>query len=104
MANGIWSSQRQTTRGGASARAFDLAGGPAGHWRNRRFEGTLTHGRRYGEEELWENFASFIRDVAPVAEEPASGSVSIPTIGYMKALLDRAIQGAAGTRTRAQKL
>ena len=29
----------------------------------------LTHGREYSEHELWENFASFIKEVLPVAEE-----------------------------------
>jgi mannonate dehydratase len=29
----------------------------------------LSHGRRYTQEEIWDNFTSFIREVAPVAEE-----------------------------------
>ncbi|HCL31194.1 MAG TPA: D-mannonate dehydratase [Candidatus Latescibacteria bacterium] len=68
MANSVWSTPRETTRGGASARAFDSArleeasgGGYAGTG--------LTHERVYTENELWDNFESFIREVAPVAEE-----------------------------------
>ena len=68
MANSVWSTPTETTRGGAPARAFDLArvieGSGAGI-----FRGELTHGRRYGEEEIWDNYASFIREAAPVAEE-----------------------------------
>src|SRR5476649_1239407 len=32
MGNGIWSSERETTRGGAPARAFDMNKNPKGHW------------------------------------------------------------------------
>ena len=68
MGNGIWSSERETTRGGASARAFrqDTA---KGHWAGKVFEGPLTHGRKYSKEEIWENYTYFIRQVVPVAEE-----------------------------------
>ena len=69
MGNGIWSSARETTRGGASARAFDLGANPKGYWGTRVFEGPLTHGRKYTPEELWENYRYFIRQVVPVAEE-----------------------------------
>ena len=69
MGNGIWSSPRETTRGGASARAFDLEKHPVGHWDGRVFKGLLTHGRRFSREELWENYTYFIRQVVPVAEE-----------------------------------
>ncbi len=69
MANGIWSTAREPTRGGASARAFDLAKAEEGQWADRRYRMPLSHGRRYSEEEIWANFASFIREVAPVAEE-----------------------------------
>jgi mannonate dehydratase len=68
MANSVWSTPREETRGGASARAFDVerldearGGGFSG--------GGLTHGREYTEEELWDNFASFAKEVASVAEE-----------------------------------
>ncbi|MBN1247133.1 MAG: mannonate dehydratase [Anaerolineae bacterium] len=69
MANGIWSSERETTRGGASARAFDLEADPTGHWVGELYEGELTHGRRYSEQEIWDNYEYFIKQVVPVAEE-----------------------------------
>ena len=69
MGNGIWSSARETTRGGAPARAFDMDKNPKGHWVGKVFKGPLTHGRKYGQEELWENYTYFIRQVVPVAEE-----------------------------------
>jgi mannonate dehydratase len=69
MGNGIWSSERETTRGGAPARAFDSAKGPKGYWAGKVFEGPLTHGRKFTPEELWENYTHFIKAVVPVAEE-----------------------------------
>jgi mannonate dehydratase len=69
MGNGIWSTERELTRGGATARAFDLAKAESGRWRDRRYTVPLSHGREYGEEEIWDNFTRFIREVAPVAEE-----------------------------------
>lgn len=69
MANGIWSTEREFTRGGASSRAFDLSNARVGHWVGREYHGPLTHGRVYGEDEIWENFIYFIQQVAPVAEE-----------------------------------
>jgi mannonate dehydratase len=69
MANGIWSTDPEQTRGGARARGFDLDKAQEGHWHGTVYTGPLTHGRRYSEEEIWENFADFIRTVAPVAEE-----------------------------------
>lgn len=69
MANGIWSSERETTRGGASARAFNLDADPRGHWVGELYEGELTHGRSYSEQEIWDNFEYFIKQVVPVAEE-----------------------------------
>ena len=68
MANGVWSTPPETTRGGAQARAFDIdklqdGAGGAGF-------GTVTELHHdYEEEELWDNFTSFAREVAPVAEE-----------------------------------
>lgn len=44
----VWTTHRETVRGGASARAVDAAALPAD---------SLTHGRRYEREELWDNFA-----------------------------------------------
>lgn len=69
MANGIWSTEKEETRGGAPARAFDLAKAENGWWFKRSYSMPLSHGRAYSEDELWENFAYFIREVAPVAEE-----------------------------------
>ena len=69
MANGIWSTERETTRGGASARAFDLDKVGIGHWRETEYYAPLSHGRAYTKEEIWDNFTSFIQEVAPVAEE-----------------------------------
>jgi mannonate dehydratase len=68
MGNGIWSSERETTRGGAPARSFHQANAK-GHWGGKVFEGPLTHGRRYSKEEIWENYTYFIKQVVPVAEE-----------------------------------
>ncbi len=69
MGNGIWDSENETTRGGASARAFHQNGKNWGRWNELRFYPPLSHGREYTEDELWENWKYFIRQVAPVAEE-----------------------------------
>lgn len=69
MANGIWSTAREPTRGGAMARGFDLTKADAGHWAGTVYKMPLTHGRLYGEDEIWDNFTYFIKQVAPVAEE-----------------------------------
>ncbi len=69
MANGIWSTEREVTRGEAPARAFNLATANTGYWVGREYHGPLTHDRTYTEDEIWENFAYFIRQVVPVAEE-----------------------------------
>ena len=68
MGNGIWSSERESTRGGSPARAFRMATAK-GYWINKTFEGPLTHGRKFSKDEIWENYTYFIRQVAPVAEE-----------------------------------
>jgi mannonate dehydratase len=71
MGNGIWSSRTDppaTTRGGAPARAFHQANAK-GYWIDKVYEGTLTHGRKYSKEEIWDNYTYFIRQVVPVAEE-----------------------------------
>lgn len=69
MPNGIWSTEREETRGGASARAFNEATATAGQWHGREFPLPLTNDREYSEEEVWENFTHFIRQAARVAEE-----------------------------------
>lgn len=68
MANGIWSSNPETTRGGGQSRAFHLATAK-GFWNGKTYTGPLTHGRKYSKEELWDNYTYFIRKIAPVAEE-----------------------------------
>jgi len=69
MANGIWSTEREATRGGAPARAFNLDNATEGHWVGTVYKGPLTHGRKYSEDEIWDNFETFIKQVVPVAEE-----------------------------------
>jgi len=68
MGNGIWSTDREPTRGGASARAFDLSKAEHGEWAGKEFHVPLTHGRGYTKEEIWENYAYFMRKVVPLAE------------------------------------
>ena len=68
MGNGIWSSDRATTRGGASARAFNMETAK-GYWAGEVFEAPLSHGRKFSKEELWENWEYFIKQVVPVADE-----------------------------------
>ena len=69
MANGVWSSEPESTRGGASARSFDADKEHTGYRGANRFYAPLSHGRVYSEEEIWGNFRHFIAEVAPVAEE-----------------------------------
>jgi mannonate dehydratase len=69
MANGIWSTEPEATRGGAQARGFDLAKAEKGRWLDREYYGPLTHGRRFSQDEIWDNFAYFIKQVVPVAED-----------------------------------
>ncbi|MCC6540548.1 MAG: mannonate dehydratase [Bryobacterales bacterium] len=68
MANGIWSSPQESTRGGAPARAFKMETAK-GFWNGKTYEGPLSHGRKYTKEELWDNYTYFIKQIAPVAEE-----------------------------------
>ena len=63
MGNGIWSTARENTRGGASARGFDLAKADAGYWDKKVFKGPLTHGRVYSQKEIWDNYTYFIKAV-----------------------------------------
>jgi mannonate dehydratase len=68
MANGIWSSEPETTRGGGKSRSFHLASAK-GFWNGKVYEGPLTHGRKFSKEELWDNYTYFIRQIVPVAEQ-----------------------------------
>jgi mannonate dehydratase len=69
MGNGIWSTDREPTRGGASSRAFDQAKADKGNWAGKVFKAPLTHGRIYSKQEIWDNYTYFIKAVTPVAEE-----------------------------------
>jgi len=51
MANGIWSSNPETTRGGGESRAFHLDTAK-GFWNGKVYQGPLTNGRKYSKEEL----------------------------------------------------
>jgi mannonate dehydratase len=69
MGNGIWSSpQRELTRGGADARALRMTTA-VGRWAGKTWQNPLSHGRKYTEDELWDNYTYFIKQVVPVAEE-----------------------------------
>jgi mannonate dehydratase len=69
MGNGIWNSGRATIRG-ASGRQFDLASpDKVGVWDGKTFHEPLSHGHEFSKEEIWENYAYSIKQVAPVAEE-----------------------------------
>jgi mannonate dehydratase len=68
MGNGIWSSARETTRGGAPL-ARSTCRKSRSVWAGKTFKGPLTHGRKFSNEELWENYTYFIKQVVPVAEE-----------------------------------
>ncbi|MDA0336188.1 MAG: mannonate dehydratase [bacterium] len=67
MGNGIWSSGHTTRRGGMQARTLDIKNA-TGNWIGKKFEGELTHGRLYTEDELWDNYAYMIKHITPVAE------------------------------------
>lgn len=69
MPNGIWSTEREGTRGGASARGFDEAKAEFGQWHGRIFSLPLTNDREYSEDEVWTHFETFIRVAAKAAEE-----------------------------------
>ena len=69
MGNGIWSSERETTRAGASARALDLNSAHWGEWNGKKYYPPLSHGREYTLDEMWANYKYFIQAVAPVAEQ-----------------------------------
>jgi mannonate dehydratase len=69
MGNGIWSTEREPVRGAAMARAFNLETAKEGQWGGKIFRAPLTHGRKYSQEEIWDNYTYFIKKVVPVAEE-----------------------------------
>ena len=70
MGNGIWSSGRKTTPRGYEARDMDMASPDRrGRWGSQTFVEPLSHGRVFSTQEIWDNYAYFIRKVVPVAEE-----------------------------------
>ena len=72
MANGIWKTERESARGGASARAFDLAKLDTegyGSWDRKTYKTPLSHDRKYTSDEIWTNYEYFVRKAAPVAEQ-----------------------------------
>lgn len=69
QANGIWRTGHEAVRGGAMHSAFHIDDVKAGSWAGRSWRGDLTHGRAYAEDEIWDNYYHFIRQVVPVAEE-----------------------------------
>ena len=69
MGNGVLSSVRETTRGGASARAFNLNSPNSGTWEQKNFSGSLSHERKYTTDEMWANYEYFIKAVVATAEE-----------------------------------
>lgn len=68
MPNGIWSTARETTRGGADARGFDMAVATHGRWRDTDYHLPMTNGREYPDEEVWDNWAEWTRRIVPTAE------------------------------------
>src|SRR5207249_3603338 len=69
MGNGIWTSGRAMARG-ASAREFDQNSPAArGNWDGKVSAGPLSNGRVFTNQEIWENYTYFIKQVVPVAEE-----------------------------------
>ena len=70
MGNGIWKSGKEEIRGGAQSRAFHVDDpNKSGWWIGEKFHEPLSHGREYTEDEIWENYSYFIKQVVPVAEK-----------------------------------
>ena len=74
MGNGIWSTERETTRGGrGSARGFDLSKAQEGRWREKNLSGHHSHtGVNIPSRRSGDNYTHFIKEAAPVAEEAGS--------------------------------
>lgn len=61
MPNSVWRTSSTTpSRGGASVTSFDLA---------LVKDAPLSHGRVFGEEEMWDNYEYYMNAILPVAEE-----------------------------------
>ena len=56
----VWRTTPSLIRGGAEATAFEY---------NKALKMPLTHGRKYTEEEIWENLEYWIKIITPIAEE-----------------------------------
>lgn len=69
IGNGVWYTDYPGTRGGAETRLFDLAAESHGQSPDGLHYGPLSHGRAFGDDEIWDNYEHFIRQIAPVAEE-----------------------------------
>jgi len=68
MGNGIWrDDERRPVRGGATAGGLDL-NRPNKSIAFGDFSWPLSHGRIFGEDEIWKNYEYFIKQVVPVAE------------------------------------
>lgn len=69
MGNGIWRGDaRREVRGGATGRRPGPARAQPAPRPSGPFDWPLSHGRVYGEDEIWENYEYFIKKVVPVAE------------------------------------
>ena len=70
MGNGIWSSGRaDDPRRARPASSIWRARIKSGVWDGKQFHEPLSHGRVFTQEEIWDNYTYFIKQVAPVAEE-----------------------------------
>ena len=71
MGNGIWrSGSASVPRGYLASDCDESSADFRGGWNGKVYKtGTLSHGRMFTKDELWENYTYFIRKVAPVAEE-----------------------------------
>ncbi len=109
MGNGIWSSERAESRG-ASARAFDQASPQKqGVWAGKTWTEPLSHGRVFTENEIWDNYTYFIKQVAPVAEEVGvmigihPDDPPVPVLGWRPTLHLQQLRGVqAGPGNRQQ--
>lgn len=59
MPSGVWRTGFEQGRGGAKVTSFDL----------HKVDDGLTHDREYTEEEMWDNYEWFLRELVPVAEQ-----------------------------------
>jgi mannonate dehydratase len=79
MANGIWSTGREPTRGGASSRAFDEDKAEVGEWAGSSYSMPLSHGRTYSAAEIWRTSPISSRPSRPLPKRRAFLSAYIQT-------------------------